>query len=654
MSVSPMKAISIIGLSRDFDKVINILGASQAFEPEPVTSFYTNTEKFQNFSEANRYSEVLTEFDGVLMTAGLEPELVDISDFKPKDEAIFEYCKNVMEECSRYTQEVSAKETERENCIKKIEQTSHFPGVKLDMDRLKSCQYIKPRFGRIPVESMRYLDRYKENPYVMFIQTSVDKNYCWGAYMVPVDKEEEIDRIFSGMLFENCDVSQIEGTPEEYIKAQTARKNELEKEIEQSKTNLKGFIEKNRDEIFRYYTKLTEKAIYQGLKSYAMVYSSKGSSSFIICGWLPDSEVEAVEKKLKKIKSVEWQTDDAINQLEKSPPIKLKTSRIASPYKFYLEMYGVPKYNEMDPTLFIAITYTILFGAMFGDFGHGIVLSIAGAVMYKLKGLDVGKILVPCGISSAIFGIIFGSCFGFEDAFNGMYKALFALDEKPIEVMGRNILDVIIASVAVGAILLMTAICLNIYSSFRQKNMSKALFSPNGIAGLVFYATLCIGIASIFVLNVNIFNIFTILFLIVVPIVLMFLAEPLGKLVMKDKYWKPESWGEYCLQNFFEMFESLLSYLSNTMSFLRVGAFVMVHAGMMEVVFTLVGLLGGAGSIGGILVLIFGNLFVIALEGLLVSIQTLRLEFYEMFSRFYSGSGRPYNPVTLRKLNSKQ
>ena len=184
--------------------------------------------------------------------------------------------------------------------------------------------------------------------------------------------------------------------------------------------------------------------------------------------------------------------------------------------------------------------------------------------------------------------------------------------------------------------------------------MSKALFGPNGIAGLVFYATLCIGIASIFVLNVNIFNIFTILFLIVVPIVLMFLAEPLGKLVMKDKYWKPESWGEYCLQNFFEMFESLLSYLSNTMSFLRVGAFVMVHAGMMEVVFTLVGLLGGAGSIGGILVLIFGNLFVIALEGLLVSIQTLRLEFYEMFSRFYSGSGRPYNPVTLRKLNSKQ
>lgn len=653
MSVSPMKAISIIGLIRDFDKVINILGASQAFEPEPVTSFYTNTEKFQNFSEANRYSELLTEFDGVLMTAGLEPELVDISGFKPKEEALFGYCESVIEECDRYMQEISSKEAEKENCIKKIEQTSHFSGVKLDMDRLQSCQYIKPRFGRIPVESMRYLDRYKDNPYVMFIQTSVDRNYCWGAYMVPVDREEEIDRIFSGMLFENCDVSQIEGTPEEYIKTQTARKEKLEKEIEQSKGELKSFIEKNREEILRYYTKLTEKAIYQGLKSHAMVYNSKESSSFVICGWLPDSEFEAVEKKLKKIKSVEWQTDDAINQLEKSPPIKLKNSCFAKPYSFYVEMYGVPKYNEIDPTLFVAITYTVLFGAMFGDFGHGIVLSIAGVVMYKLKGFKVGKIIVPCGISSAIFGLIFGSCFGFEDAFNGLYKELFSLDEKPIEVMGRNIIDVILVSVAVGIFLLILAMCLNIYSSFKQKDMAKAIFGSNGIAGLVLYTTVCVGISSILLLDANIFNIVTILLLIIVPLVLIFLAEPLGKLAEGNKRWKPEKWGDYCVQSGFEMFEVILSYLSNTMSFLRVGAFVMVHAGMMEVVFTLIGLVGGVTSVAGILVLIFGNLFVIALEGLLVSIQTLRLEFYEMFSRFYSGTGRPYNPVTLKKLNTK-
>lgn len=89
------------------------------------------------------------------------------------------------------------------------------------------------------------------------------------------------------------------------------------------------------------------------------------------------------------------------------------------------------------------------------------------------------------------------------------------------------------------------------------------------------------------------------------------------------------------------------------MSFLRVGAFVMVHAGLMMVVFILIELVGGVASIGGIAILVFGNLFVIALEALLVSIQTLRLEFYEMFSRFYSGSGREFTAIRLEKQKIK-
>ena len=100
------------------------------------------------------------------------------------------------------------------------------------------------------------------------------------------------------------------------------------------------------------------------------------------------------------------------------------------------------------------------------------------------------------------------------------------------------------------------------------------------------------------------------------------------------------------MQNFFEVFEYLLSYATNTMSFLRVGAFVLVHAGMMLVVFTLAEMTSG---IGYVLIAIIGNVFVMGLEGLLVGIQVLRLEFYEMFSRFFDGDGRPFNPVVVRR-----
>ena len=90
--------------------------------------------------------------------------------------------------------------------------------------------------------------------------------------------------------------------------------------------------------------------------------------------------------------------------------------------------------------------------------------------------------------------------------------------------------------------------------------------------------------------------------------------------------------------------------MSNTMSFLRVGAFVLVHAGMMMVVFTLANMSSG---IGYVLVVILGNIFVMALEALLAGIQVLRLEFYEMFSRFFDGNGRPFHPVSARQEQNR-
>jgi len=116
-------------------------------------------------------------------------------------------------------------------------------------------------------------------------------------------------------------------------------------------------------------------------------------------------------------------------------------------------------------------------------------------------------------------------------------------------------------------------------------------------------------------------------------------------LVNKEPDWKPESWKDYIVENIFESIEVLLSYVTNTMSFLRVGAFVLVHAGMMMVVFVLA---ETAGPIAYWPIVVVGNVIVMVLEALLVAIQVLRLEYYELFSRFYSGEGRPYEPVKLK------
>ena len=104
----------------------------------------------------------------------------------------------------------------------------------------------------------------------------------------------------------------------------------------------------------------------------------------------------------------------------------------------------------------------------------------------------------------------------------------------------------------------------------------------------------------------------------------------------------------YLVQSFFEMFEVLLSFFSNTLSFVRVGAFAVSHAAMMEVVLMLAGFEGGSGNW---IVIILGNVFVCAMEGLIVGIQVLRLQYYELFSRYYKGTGREFVPYEMKKAN---
>ena len=299
-------------------------------------------------------------------------------------------------------------------------------------------------------------------------------------------------------------------------------------------------------------------------------------------------------------------------------------------------MYGMPDYNGLDITGFVAVTYTFLFGMMFGDLGQGFVLALAGMLMWKLKGMPLGKILIPCGISSMIFGLVFGSFFGYEHLLDPLYLRL-GLPGKPIEVMD-SINTVLILAIGIGIGLVTAAMFINIIANIKAKNIGEALFSNNGLAGIILYLLLVNLVAS-FMSGRQFIPSVVCLPVIGVCALILFFKEILIALTDGEKDKMPDNVTDFILQNVFEMLEYLLSYFSNTVSFLRVGAFVLVHAGMMMVVFSL------AGTHENIFVIILGNALVIVLEGLLTGIQALRLEFYEMFSRCFEGSGRAFRTI---------
>ena len=168
----------------------------------------------------------------------------------------------------------------------------------------------------------------------------------------------------------------------------------------------------------------------------------------------------------------------------------------------------------------------------------------------------------------------------------------------------------------------------------------KPVFSNNGLAGFIFYGCIILTIVLYMTGHKTPSNILLAICL-GIPVILFVFKEPLTNLVEHNHKKLEEGKVMFLVQGFFELFETMLSYFSNTLSYVRIGAFAVSHAAIMEVVLMLSGAESGSVNIFGV---ILGNVIVCLLEGLIVGIQVLRLEYYEMFSRFYKGTGREFKP----------
>ena len=201
-------------------------------------------------------------------------------------------------------------------------------------------------------------------------------------------------------------------------------------------------------------------------------------------------------------------------------------------------------------------------------------------------------------------------------------------------------MTMLFTAVGFGVLLILIAMIINIVNGIKAKDWGKVLFDTNGVAGLLFYGALISSIALLMTGHALPATIIMFIFF-AVPLLLIFFKEPLTHVIQKKSKIFPEHKAMYFVETTFELFEVLLSYVTNTISFLRVGAFALSHAAMMGVVM----LLSGAGTDSpNIVIIILGNFIVAAMEGLIVGIQVLRLEYYEMFSRFYKGSGKEFKP----------
>lgn len=523
-----------------------------------------------------------------------------------------------------------------------LEQLSHMENLSVSLDDIFASKYLQVRFGRLPSDSYQKL-KYYDDRLFFFQPLSEEGEFVWGFCFTDKIHVAEVDEILSSLFFERVWIPEyVHGVPGQTFEHLRGAVEEADRELEATDALIRETIDQNYDMCSILYATLQYLSRSFELRRHVSIHDS----SFILVGFVPEKETAGLEQKLHELDpdlTVEISAHDSDKRFQ--APTKLKNNFIVKPFEMFVDMYGTPAYNETDPTSFLAWTYILLFGIMFGDLGQGLVIAGLGLFLDRVKKMNFGKILERIGLSAAVFGLVYGSVFGLEHLLDPFYINVLGLPGKPVEVMdGETINTLLLAAIALGVGLIVMAMIINVFTGLRNRDWEKALFSNNGVAGLVFYGAVLAGLVSMLTGGPNLFTLPYILGLLVLPILVIFLKEPLGRLAHGEHFELEGGIGSFIIEGFFELFDVVLSFVTNTLSFMRVGGFIISHAGMMSVVLTLTEMFTGAGSI---VVLILGNIFVMALEGFIVGIQSLRLEFYELFSRYFDGQGIPYAPVSM-------
>ena len=633
MAISKMKLINIVGENELLDETLAKFIDTYDFHPVDTRRFIDTVHGVKSLDYNNPYKDLLNQIIDLETKYKLNLKDVKIKKQIDSKEEIIEFVKEAKEKFKVDYEQLTNLENDLKESKDALIHIKSLIDLDISLDDLFNTKYISVRFGKLPKDSYDKLKYYLNKPFA-YLEFNQENDFVWFMYITPNDYEREIDNVMSSLFFERVYIPKfVHGKPEEACK-------KLEERIKELEVKIKEYQEKINEldhEFFDNLSKIkSELIVLNKVYDYKKHVVSLGDK-FLISGFVEKYNVEKFKSRFNDL-NLDIEVRPSRSDRRLTPPTKLKNNRFFKPFEMFVEMYGLPGYKDMDPTVFLGISYILLYGIMFADFGQGLVLALLGLLLAIKKNSNLGKIMVRIGVSSMIFGIVFGSFFGNETIIKSIFEKM-KITFLPINPMDSSLtIKVLLVTLALGIVLILTSIIINIVVKLKQKDYVEAICSHNGFSGIIFYVSALVILLFKLVLHKSV-NKFLVLILILVPLLMVFFKEAIKRKASKEKMF-PDGVGNFIVEGIFELFEVILSYLSNTLSFLRVGGFVLSHAGMMLVVRVLMEMTGG-----NILTGVLGNIFVIGLEGLIVGIQVLRLEFYEMFSRYHEGNGIEFKPI---------
>lgn len=694
-----MRELRIIVLDEHVDAVIKKLDELGCVHLTDIKEFLDEFDGLVEPSKADpalvKYSELLMRINNVidaLRTEKEERRSIRELLFKPSKEEVRRVkvekvdIESIENELKRLEEAViGAKErVERaRNELSELESTLKILNVlrdlDLNLDFVGEREFVHVFVGGVSAENVPELERLVtgtagEESFV--VSKPLDTGVMTVVVVTLKARKDEVARALRMVDFEAFTPPPFLPTNiEDAIREVERRRSKLEEQIGEAERE----IEKVRQEKLYDLFVMRELVQIEDTSARVRLLFGETERAKVIEGWVSRDDVDVVIEGVRSVTS-----DVCAFEVRKPSrhdprvPTLLRNPSFLKPFEAIINMYSPPSYGDIDPTIITAIIFPILFGLMFPDVGHGLLVLLLGlALMLVFRGLSegirqMGLVIALCGFFSMIAGALFGEFFGFshyaaelvEEALHMHVPHSLLLDPlwfEPVVEVER----MFVVSMLIGALHMGLGLTLNGINSFLKGEVLKGVTGFVSIwclAGALYFLLALFGLASMTMMNLTI--------LIAAPVVLLMVLRIIEELRHE------EHGGEHAaaaatgaadggtrerrrsvmdlliilIDGVIDaLLEKFFRFLANTVSYGRILALALCHAALIEVFILLTFMCLKVSAAVAALVFIGGTALVVILEAIMAGIHTVRLHFYEWFTKFYEGGGTPFSPFKFSR-----
>ncbi len=659
---SPMKKARIIVLhshAAPVTRALGRLGVVQITRTEQETGQAVDISQVEE--DTDRWRQLSSRVEKLMKRLNLEPpedlpksELLDLS-LQEAEETV-----DGIEEAAREPlAEAEAVNEELQRNREQLRSVAPLRGLDIPIERLTESEFVHATTGALPARQVRGMRQKLPEEALLTVLNGDEGGGDGGAMrrvliLVPRKKRFALRTALDEFDFAERDFpADLRGAPAQLYARAQQEQEQLENRRRKAQEDLTEIARTYRDRLIRIYLRTQLELNVRNTES----CFGTTRNTVAITGWVPSERVSEVRETVKQATG-----GQAVIEVRDPTPEEIDEGEVPTcthhwsalqPFARLVSGYGSADYREIEPTLLFALSFLLMFGFIFGDLGHGLCLLLGGLGAWawgaRRVTMDLGYVIAAAGASSALFGAFFqGTMFGWSLADLGFH---WTLAFEPVRLHGpgsggqSHVIRYLLISIGLGVALISLGMILNVINRLRTGDYAGAACRPFGLVGLLFYWGALAVAARGFLSGFGSLRLWFILLALAAPLLLLLAGSPLQHLLVKGR----EGLRNTSFTGLVEGLESVMTLFANTLSFLRVAAFALSHAGLSFTIFVLMHLVSGlpAGTFLEVCVFVLGTALVIGLEGLIVAIQIFRLEYYEFFTKFFSAEGREFRPFRL-------